>query len=206
MRHSLCCTIRKWKNMKRVSLLFIMVILSTVMVFSQKIKVTDYDGGSVVTELGYGIKVNAQSTLMRSWVVLNDSGCPIQLGRSGIKTIYGDREYNFIPEGSISSKEKVAAIDIRFLLYDIFGDHIKTIICTHVADIQTGASIELKNIGGWRALENEISGLLTVVSFVAQVRTSTGTVWKFNAKLIDAELSKIKLMESSGFIELGKIK
>ena len=192
--------------MKRVNLLFIMVILSTVIVYSQKIKVTDYDGGSVVTELGYGIKVNAQSTLMRSWVVFNDSGCPIQLGRSGIKTIYGDREYNFIPEGSISSNEKVAALDIRFLLYDIFGDHIKTIICTYVADIQTGVTIELKNIGGWRALENEISGLLTVVCFVAQVRTSTGIVWKFNTKLIDAELSKIKLMESNGFIEPSIVK
>jgi hypothetical protein len=192
--------------MKRLCLLVILVILSTVTVLSQKIKVTNYDGGSVVTELGYGIKVNAQSSLMRSWVVLNDLECPIQLGRSGIKTIYGDREYNYIPEVSISTKEKVAALDIRFLLYDVFGDHIKTITCTQVADIQTGATIELKNIGSWRALENEISGLLTVVCFVAQVRTSTGIVWKFNAKLIDAELSKIKLMESSGFIEPGKIK
>jgi hypothetical protein len=192
--------------MKRVSLLFIIVLLSTVIVFSQKIKVTKYDGGSVVTELGFGVKVNAQSTLMRSWVVLNDSGCPIQLGPSGIKTIYGDREYNYIPEGSISTKEKVAAIDIRFLLYDVFGDHIKTITCIQVADIQTGNAIELKNIGSWRALENEISGLLTVVSFVAQVRTSTGIVWKFNTKLIDAELSKIKLMESNGFIEPSIVK
>jgi len=41
---------------------------------------------------------------------------------------------------------------------------------------------------------------------VAQVRTSAGIAWKFNAKSIDAELSKIKLMESSGFIEPGKIK
>ena len=192
--------------MKRVVLLFILVILSTVIVFSQKIKVTNYDGGSVVTELGYGIKVNAQSTLMRTWVVFNDSGCPIQLGRSGIKTVYGDREYNYIPEGSLSSKEKVAAIDIRFFLYDVFGDHIKTITCTQVTDIQSGTTFELKNIGGWRALENEISGLLTVVCFVAQVRTSIGIVWKFNAKLIDAELSKIKLMETNGFIEPSKIK
>jgi hypothetical protein len=206
MRHPLYCTFREWNTLKRLCLLCIIALLSTAAVFSQKIKVTNYDGGSVVTELGYGIKVNGQSTLMRSWVVLNDSGCPIQLGRSGIKTIYGDREYNYIPEVSISTKEKVAALDIRFLLYDVFGDHIKTILCTQVMDIQSGTTNELKNIGNWRALENEISGLLTVVSFVAQVRTSSGIAWKFNAKLIDAELSKIKLMESSGFIEPGKIK
>lgn len=192
--------------MKRISILFISAILSTVVLYAQQITVNNYDGGSVVTELGHGIKVNAQSTLIRSWVVFNDSSCPVHLDRSGLKSIYGDREYNYIPEGNASVRENVTAFDVRFILYDVFGDHIKTLTCGQVKDIPTGAVIELKNLGSWRALEIEISGLLTIVSFVAQVRTSSGIIWKYDAKLINEELSKLKLKATNGILEPMKEK
>ena len=201
MRRLSGCTIKKRKYMKRTGILFSILMLSAGILFSQQVTAINYDGGSVVTELGYGVKVNAQSTLMRTWIVVNDSGCPIQLGRSGIKTVYGDREYNYIPEGSASANEKVTAIDIRFLLFDIFGNHIKTLACKQVKDIQRGMDIDLKNIGSWRALENEITELLTVVNFVAQVRTSSGIIWEYDAKLIDEELLKNKLKVSKNILE-----
>ena len=192
--------------MRRIGKLFIFAILSTVVLFSQQIKVAKFDGGSVATDLGYGLKVNDQSTLIRSWIVLNDSGCPIQLFGSGIKTIFGDREYKYIPDGSAYAKETVTAFDIRFLLYDIFGNYIKTLTGKQVKDIQMGTTIELENIGNWRTWENEVSDLLTIVSFVAQVRSSSGVIWKCDTKLLSEELSKNKFKISNEYFEPSKEK
>jgi hypothetical protein len=63
--------------------------------WAQKLQSTISDGGSVVTDLGYNIKVNKNSSLHRSWVVLNDPGCPVQLNGAGIATAFGNREYSY---------------------------------------------------------------------------------------------------------------
>ncbi|MCF8146566.1 MAG: hypothetical protein K9N21_21875 [Deltaproteobacteria bacterium] len=91
--------------------ILIMFIGSTAL--AQPIKATTADGGSVVTELAYGIKVNKNSTLRRAWVVLNDPSCPIQLINAGINTQHGDREYNYVPTGSAKASDAISALEIR---------------------------------------------------------------------------------------------
>jgi hypothetical protein len=171
---------------------------------AQTIKVTTADGGSIVTELGYGIKVNKNSTLRRAWVVLNDPSCPVQLINAGINTQYGERQYNYVPTGSAKASDAISALEIRYLLYDVFGNHMKTLSATEVTDAATNAEISLKDGGRWRAWENEISELLTVVAFVAQVRTVDGKVWRYQDKPISEELSKIRLMVKTGDLDRTK--
>ena len=171
---------------------------------AQPIKVTTADGGSVITELGYDIKINKNSTLRRAWVVLNDPGCPVQLINAGINTRYGDREYNYIPTGSAKVSAAISAMEIRYILYDIFGDHLKTLSGTEVSNAAVNAEISLKEMGRWRAWENEISELLTVVVFVAQVRTVDGKIWRYQDKPISEELNKIRLKVTTGVLEPTK--
>ncbi|GJQ22186.1 MAG: hypothetical protein HBSIN02_25410 [Bacteroidia bacterium] len=193
--------------MKKSTVLgFAISILISSHAVSQSIKVSTEDGGSVVTELGYGVKVNKNSTLRRSFITFNDPACPVQLNSAGIKTLYDDRSYSYKPVGTLNASEQVSAIDVRFLLYDVFGDHIKTLRGTYVGDVAPNNAFQLKDIGSWRAWENEVSELLTVVSFVAQVRTQSGKLWRYNEKAIGEEMSKVRLKVSSGVLDPTKEK
>ena len=171
--------------------------------YPQTIKVTSMNCGSVITELSYNIKVNENSSLQRSCLTFNDPSCPVQLSDAGIVSKYDtyDKDYEFTAQGSLSSGEQIAAIEIRFLLFDVFGEHIKTLSSTQVKDIVPNTSPNINTGGGWRAWENEIRGYLTSIAFVAQVRTSAGTVWRFNEKGISAEILKTHLKMLSGILD-----
>jgi len=191
--------------MKRLVILLAMVAGGyTTSANAQAIVVTSTDGGSVVTDLGYGIRVNKNSSLRRAWVTMNDPSCPVQLSGAGVTTGYGDREYNFIPAGSCEASESVSALEVRYLLYDVFGEHMKTLSGTDVSDRPANLAFPLKDSGEWRAWENEVSELLTVVTFIAQVRTTSGKVWRYQEKAIGGELAKMRLQLSAGMLEPGK--
>ena len=181
-------------------------VLSATPAGAQTISSSITDGGSVVTDLGYNIKVNKGSSLHRSWVVLNDSGCPLQITGAGIRTEYGDRNYNFKPVGSAKPTVAITAFDLRFLLYDAFGEHMRTLSGTEIADVAAGSSYSLSEIGSWRAWENDVSQLLTVVAFVAQVRSSEGSIWRYNEKRLGEQLRKIQLRVTSGVLDPTKDK
>ncbi len=193
--------------MKRLLVTFIVCILwNPQLINAQSISVKTADGGSVVTELSYGIKVNKKSTLHRSWVVLNDPSCPAQLSGAGINTRYGDREYNYVPVGTAKTSESITALEVRYLLYDVFGEHMKTLSATEITDLPTNGSLTLNNMGSWRAWENDVSKLLTVVAFVAQVRTGSGKIWQYQDKVIGEELNKIRLKVTAGVLDPSKEK
>lgn len=162
--------------------------------------VDELDGGTVVTELGYGIKVNDGSSLQRKWYVLNDPQSPVEILKAGITTSYKTSqysgEYKYLAQGTATAKEPVAALEIRYLLFNVFGDHMQTLSATVVSDIS--GEYSLAKSGTWRAWsENDVSEFLTAVSFVASVRTPDGRVWRYDpAKVLrQVEQIKVKLTE-----------
>jgi len=163
--------------------MFVALLSSGHALAAQKIQVTTSDGGSVVTPLSQSIKVNDKSSLHRIWVMLNDPGCPVQLENAGITTAYGDREYLYRQSGTFKASEPVVALEVRYVLYDIFGDHLKTLSATSVEDVAADTQLPLSELGRWRGWENEVAELLTVVAFVAQVRTINGKVWHYQDKV-----------------------
>lgn len=55
--------------------------------------VTKSSGGSIKTELGYGIVLNKESGLTREWITVHDSSLPADItGTVGVKTIYKSGE------------------------------------------------------------------------------------------------------------------
>src|SRR6266851_4327954 len=95
------------------------------------------DGGSVLTKYGGG-DINKDSTLHRSWHTINDATCPIQLIKAGVKAEQriGTTDFEFKPVvESFAAKEPITAMEMRFVLYDVFNEHIVTLVITRCEDV-----------------------------------------------------------------------
>ncbi len=155
--------------------------------------VTRGSGGSIQTPLDYGIVVNKGSSLSREWITVHDSACPIALvDNVGVTTIYvRDRvsgEYNYSAKFSVEASEPVSAFEARFLLFDLWGNHLKTLSMTQVADLEGKKEVSAK----WNAYsENEVSEYYASIAFVARVRTQTGRVFESNMLPVLEEARKI---------------
>ncbi len=194
--------------MRKVQSITVAVLLALAVVpppaIGQDLQTTTTDGGSVVTDLGYSIKINEKSSLRRTLVVINDPSCPLQLSEAGINIEYNDRSYSYRPTGTATAQGALSAIEVRYLLFDMFGNHFKTLSATKAADLGSGSALQLKEIGSWRAWENEVSELLTIVAFVGHVRDSDGSVWRHRADPINDELNKIRLRVTTGDLDPTK--
>ena len=149
----------------------------------------------MVTNLGYGIQVNKGSSLQRRWYVLNNETCPVKLYNAGVRTVFESSrvggDYRYRPEGTADVKQPVTAIEVRFILFDVWGRHMQTLSATHITD--ASGDLSLENFGSWRAWENDVSEVMNVVSFVARVRTTEGEIWSYDGSTFIRELEKIKL-------------
>lgn len=163
-----------------------------------QIKIQETTGGSVVTKLGYGIAVNEGSTLNRLHYTLNDESCPVQLANTGITANYTGSGYNFKPVGKLLAKEQITAYELHSVLYDIFGEKIKTLSNSDIVDVI--GMVELEKVGGsWYATENQVKEFFVVVTYVANVRTQDGTIWRYKPMDIKEELNKIKIKYEEGY-------
>ena len=170
---------------------------------SEPMQVTVSDGGSVVTDLGYEIQVNKGSSLHRSFVTINDPAAPLTLQNVGVATKYAGNRYDFRATGALLPREPIQAVEVRIVLFDVFGGRMKTLSATHVTDLQA-QPVVIERWGTWYAWENDVSEFLTSVAFVANVRTASGHVWHFNDKRVGEELAKLNLKVTSGSLEPTK--
>jgi len=174
------------------SLLFLFVAMFVYQTNAQ-ITSTKVDGGSVITELGFGIAVNKNSTLTREWVSLNDAKCPIQLSNDvGINSSYVRENYKFVPKGNLIINEPIVAFEIHHVLYSVFGEHIKTLSDSKIKDISSSFQLSVEN-ESWYASESNVKEYLICVSYVAYVRTKLGALWTYNPMLIQQELKKFQI-------------
>jgi len=181
-----------------ISLYLLISNISFAQITTSKVK-----GGSVVTKVGMGFSINNGSTLTREWIVLNDSRCPLQLSDNvGINTIYSSLGNSFTPTGSLNPSEPVAAYEIHHVLYDVFGGHIITLSNTNVTDMN--ASTSFGKIARWHASKNQVSEYLICVSYVANVRTLAGAIWRYSPRVIKQELNKIQIVYEEDYSPLAE--
>ena len=139
------------------------------------------DGGPTRTELGYGVVLNKNSSMRRQALTVHDSRLPVQItGDAIVQTVYGDREYNYKTSFVVTASEPLTAIEVRFILFDVFGARMKVLSSTDVVDIAAAVPVTLT--ATWRAWENEASEYMASLAFVARARTQSGQV--INADLI----------------------
>ena len=141
------------------------------------VSVSRASGGSVQTDLGYGIKINKESNLMREWITVHNQVLPVDLvGTVGVRTTYDSksRGYRYRASFSLQASEPLAAVEVRFLVFDIWGEHVRTLRTTEIADIDAG---QKKLEGVWRILsENECSEHYASIAYVSRVHTQAGRV------------------------------
>lgn len=169
--------------------------------------VTKMSGGSIKTELGHGIVINKESSLAREWITIHDNSIPADIsGTVGVKIIYesGARHssgrYQYNAEYSFTAKEALSAIEVRFLTFDIWGDHSRNLSVTHVVDIAAGTT---EKFGGkWNIYsENEVCQYYASIAYIAQVRTKSGRVIKANPKIVLEQARKFSKKFAEGDLE-----
>jgi hypothetical protein len=144
------------------------------------VTVTRAAGGSIQTKLSANIVVNKESTLTREWLALHDASMPAELvGTPGVTTVYvPDRvrgEYQYQAAAPVQAKEDLSAVEIRFLVFDVWGQHVRTLLAEEVADIPAGSTKDLSP--EWRLFsENECSKHYASIGYISRVRTKDGRV------------------------------
>lgn len=181
--------------------IFISLVFACGSLLAQSIQSTNYDGGTVVTEYRADTgfkpdKINEKSSLRRSWIVLNDASSPVKMAKAGITIRYNTSDgFIYVQVGAIDVNQKVVAIEIRHVLFDVFGNHMITLSSVEIEDRPAANSVELPDFF-WRTSEKDASQYLTDVVFIAQVRTADGKIWRPQSEALIRELDRIHLKVS----------
>lgn len=168
----------------RVTIAALALILCLQPLFGQikpdtTLQVREEDGGSVAVRTASGF-MNQDSSLKRRWVVIDDLNSPAALDHAGVYSRFDEKEnmQYLKPAGVVSPREAISAIEVRYVLFDVWGQHLRTASLTRLVDSST--HLDLRTGINWPALDSEVSQLVTTVAFVARVRTSEGDVWTFD--------------------------
>ena len=158
--------------------------------------VTLKSGGSIRTNLGYGIVLNKESSLQRVWITIHDDTILADLvGTVGVRTIYESGEqysrgdYKYKDDYTVKTNQDLTAIEVRFLTFDIWGDHLRNLSATDIVDLKSGEtrSFDAK----WNVFsENEGSEHYASIAYIAQVRTKSGRVIKADLNMVVKEAQK----------------
>jgi hypothetical protein len=165
---------------KRSAIILIMSLLFAAPTYAQKgATVSRTMAGPIKVELGFGIVLNKESTLKREWITINHNGALATFdGNVGVGAVYKSEKvgggYRYSASLTIEVKEPLSAVEVRFLLFDIWGQHTRTLSLTKIADLDTGKrGIEAT----WNLFsENEASEFYASIAYVAKVRTKGGRV------------------------------
>ena len=141
--------------------------------------VTRKDGGSITTPLGYGIAIARNSSLKIEWIAVHHPSMPVNFdGTPGVTTRYVRKEYSggyrYESKFRIIVKQPIRAVEVRFLTFDVWGDHVRTLSFEEVADCPTGTR---EFTGQWQVYsENEIESHYASIGYIARVRLADGRV------------------------------
>jgi len=158
--------------------------------------VTRGSGGSIKTDLGYGIMLNEKSSLEREWITIHDDSILANLiGTVGVRTVYeSGKNYSsaslrYKVDYKIVIKEPLAAIEVRFLTFDIWGDHVNTLSTTEIVHMETGENPRFD--AEWNIFsDNETIEHYASIAWIAKVRTKSGRVIKADHKKVLDEAVK----------------
>lgn len=193
------------RNWKKLIAIFLLIMFSS-LVYGQE-KVTRSSGGSIKTKLSYGIVLNKESSLEREWITIHDNSIPADLvGTVGVKTIYesGGRysngKYMYKASYTVKVKDALTAVEVIFLTFDIWGNHIRTLSTTEIIDLNAGEKRTFDTM--WILYsENEASEYYASIAYIAQVRTKAGRVIKADPKIIIEEARKFSSKFSESDLE-----
>jgi hypothetical protein len=140
------------------------------------VRVERAGAGTMQTDLGLGVVLNQSSTLPREAVLIHDTRLPVEIQQDvGIRTIYEDRGYRYSTSIRLNPTEDLTAVEVRYVIFDVWGDKVRTLSLTEVSDMKAGVPKELKP--RWNLYsESEAKPHYASIAYVARVRTAAGRV------------------------------
>lgn len=180
-------------------ILIALCLMYSIFSYSQ-LSISKIEGASVTLKLGLGMKINDGSSLLREHITINDSTCSIKLSDVTIGVFPG---WSFKQSGKMTIKEPIVAFEVIHILYNVFGEHTKTLSHTMISDID--GLKDLSNQISWYATENEVSEYFVSVSYVATVRNTEGKIWRYNFEAIKEQLNKLAIQFDKGQIPTNVI-
>jgi hypothetical protein len=151
-------------------------------------------GGSIRTELGFGIAVAKGSSLQREFVFVHDSALPVVVtGTPGVTTVFkhdGSRgEYRSSLNLELKTTKALRAIQVKFLTFDVWGEHVRTLSSEDVTDVP--ADTVKKMSSEWQLFsENDVEKHYATIGWVSRVRLDDGRIVVADEAPIVAEALK----------------
>jgi hypothetical protein len=175
------------------------IVVSSSSGWGAEISTVQVDGGSNITVLGGSIEINSNSSLRRTFYVINDPSSPVVLVDTGIVTRYDER-LKFYPKGHVEASQDIAAFEMVFVIFDVFGDQMYTLKYISLEDFSSGDRHEFPQWNAWAADRNDVEEYLTSVSYVSKARTVDGKIWKADFRQIEAEIRQIGIVATAAEI------
>lgn len=128
-------------------------------------------------DMGYGIMTNEGSSLVQTWMVVNDPSLPVSFdvsGYKGLETFYVERGYQYRAKLKLNILQPISAVRIVVIPFDVWNHANRPLALSHISDIAPGSkSLE----GTWNAFdETEALSTTTTIAYVDQVRLKDGTI------------------------------
>ena len=139
--------------------------------------------------------INEGSTLQRESIVLNVPDVPLRLVSASMHFGYEESQYFYNMAAQVDVAVPITALEVRHMLFDVFGEHMQNLSNTEATDITPG---DYSMAARWNTLrENPVYGAitehLTTVSYVAKARLRDGRVWKFDFDALSDALESLNL-------------
>jgi hypothetical protein len=125
-----------------------------------------------------------------SRLVLNTPGLPLQLpDDAGIKVVYKDSGYRWAARYTIKTRSALQAFEIRFVLFDVWGNHIQSLSDQEAMDLPADSTKRMDS--EWRLFsENEAGRYYACIAYVAKIRTQDGRIVEVDTAPILEEIQK----------------
>jgi hypothetical protein len=159
-------------------------------------KVIRASGGSIQTDLSHGIRLNKESTLKREFITVIDGSLPAEITKcTGIATVfknsdqYSSGSYAYKANTHILAFEDVRAVQVRYLTFDVWGNHVKTLATTEIFDLLSGLNHWINSEWLFHS-ENEASEYYASIAYLSSIRTASGRVYFADTSLVIDEAKK----------------
>lgn len=170
--------------------LFVLVLVAVPAVSQEG----DTKGAMEATSKLLGETFAKSSTLQRESVLFNDPDCPAQILRVSFE--FEDEDTEITASNHLSFVQPASAVEVRHILFDVFGRHMTNISNVEVNDFSATPNLFSSR---WEDLdEKDATRLLTTVTYVARVRLADGTQWVFDPDSLATELGKLQLEKKIG--------
>jgi hypothetical protein len=141
------------------------------------------------------------SSLLLEWILLDDPAMKLVFTDTcGPKAIWRGRQTMFEAEVEVLCLDAcLTAIDIHFLVFSVWGNHLTTLNARRITDIPPNT--RYKDKYSWYASDTHASEYLASIGYVARVRTLDGMILESDPQFILREAKRFSERFSEADLE-----